>query len=142
MRVTMQTCCPMQRISSSLRYVNCGPDHKQCIYSSIYIFFNIRWNASALLLEIIGYFEARYTANLVPNAAHIPQLSLCEQWSRTYTKCLQLHIYMLNIRWNASALPLEIIGYFEARYTENLEANIALIIRFTLCGLWSRTYTM
>jgi hypothetical protein len=27
---------PIQRITSSLRYVNCGPDHIQCIYSSAY----------------------------------------------------------------------------------------------------------
>jgi hypothetical protein len=30
---------------------------------------------------------------LVPNTAHILQLSLCEQWSRTYTMYLQLGIF-------------------------------------------------
>jgi hypothetical protein len=141
----------------------------------------------------------RYTANLVPNTAHILQLTVCELWSRTYTMHLQLRIFSasifncgylrcycrfhinsmrvilqtwcqmqgtpssfryvnsalaqiqsiyrstyicFNIRWNVSALLLAIIGCFEARYTANLEPNIAHIIRFTLCGLWSRTYTM
>jgi hypothetical protein len=46
-----------------------------------------------------------------------------------------------NIRSNVSALLFEIIDY-DARYTANLEPNIPHIIRFTLCGLWSRTYTM
>jgi hypothetical protein len=31
----------------------------------------------------------------VPNAGHTLQLSLCEQWSRTYTKYFLLRIYML-----------------------------------------------
>jgi hypothetical protein len=38
-------------------------------------------------------FNARYNAFLVPNTAHILQLSLCEQWSRTYTMYLQLRIF-------------------------------------------------
>jgi hypothetical protein len=47
-----------------------------------------------------------------------------------------------NIRWNVSALLLAIVGHFGARYTANWEPNIAYIIRFSLCGLWSRTYSM
>jgi hypothetical protein len=47
------------------------------------------------LLEISRQLNARYTANLVPNAGHTHQLSLCDQWSRTYKKYLQLRIYML-----------------------------------------------
>jgi hypothetical protein len=42
MRVIMQTWCQIQRTSSSLRYVNCGPGHIQCIYSSAYLGFNIQ----------------------------------------------------------------------------------------------------
>jgi hypothetical protein len=73
------------RTSSGLRYVNYGPGHIQCIYSSIYSGLNIRLNASALLLEIIGHFDARYTAILVPNTAHVLRFTLCQLWSRTYT---------------------------------------------------------
>jgi hypothetical protein len=178
--------------------VNCGPGHLQGTYISAYIGFNIQLKVAPLLFEVSRQFNARYNANLVPITAHFLQLTLCELWSRPYTKYLQIRIFRLqystvgicaaivditsiqrvilqiwcqmqctspsflyvnsgpahiqsiyssayicfNIRWNASALVLEIIGHFEARYTANLEANMALIIRFTLCVLWYRTYTM
>jgi hypothetical protein len=95
MRVILQICCQVQRTSSSLRCVNCGPGHIQCIYSSIYSDFNIHLNVSVLLLEISRQFNAPYTANLVPNTEHIFQFMLCELWSRTYTKYLQLRIFRL-----------------------------------------------
>jgi hypothetical protein len=47
-----------------------------------------------------------------------------------------------NIQLNVSTLLFKIIGHYNARYTANLGPNIANIIRFTLCGLWSRTYTI
>jgi hypothetical protein len=95
MRVILLTWCQMQHTSLSLLYVNCGPGHIQCNYSSAYSGFNIRLNLSALLLEIIGHVDARYTSNLVPNTAHILRYTLCELWSRTYTMHLQLHIFRL-----------------------------------------------
>jgi hypothetical protein len=95
MRVILQTCCQIQRTSSSLRYVTCGPGHIQYIYSSAHSDFNIHLNVSALLLEISRQFNARYTANLVPNTAHILPFRLCELWSRLYTKYFQLHIFKL-----------------------------------------------
>jgi hypothetical protein len=48
-----------------------------------------------LLLDICRQLNARYTANLVPNAAHIVQFTLCELYSRTYTMHLELHIFRL-----------------------------------------------
>jgi hypothetical protein len=93
MRVILQTCCQIQRTSSGLRYVNYGPGHIQCIYSSIYSDFNIHLNVSALLLYISRQFNARYTANLLPNTAHILQFMLCDLCSRPYTKYLQLRIF-------------------------------------------------
>jgi hypothetical protein len=95
MRVILQILCQIQSPSSGSRYVNCGPGHIQCIYSSAYTGYNIRLILSALLLEIIGHVDARYTANLVPNTAHILRYTLCELWSRTYTMPLQLHIFRL-----------------------------------------------
>jgi hypothetical protein len=68
--VILQTWCQIQRTSSGVRYVNCGPGHIQYIYSSAHSVFNIHLNVSALLLEISRQFNARYTANLVPNTAH------------------------------------------------------------------------
>jgi hypothetical protein len=41
-RVILQTWCQIRRISSSLRYVNCGPGHVHCSYSSAYLGFNIQ----------------------------------------------------------------------------------------------------
>jgi hypothetical protein len=95
MRVLLQIWCQIQRTSSSLRCANCGPGHIQCNYSSAYSGFNIRLNLSALLLEIIGHVDARYTAILVPNTAHILRFTLCELWFRTYTMHLQLRIFRL-----------------------------------------------
>jgi hypothetical protein len=95
MRGILQTWCQVQRTSSSFRHQDCGPRHIQCIYSSTYSGFNIQLNVSALLLEISWQCNARYTANLEPNAAHILQFTLCELWPRIYTKHLQLRIFRL-----------------------------------------------
>jgi hypothetical protein len=84
--VILQTWCQIQRTPSRFRYVNCGPGHIQCIYSSAYSDFTIHLNVSALLLEISRQFNARYTANLVPNTAHVLQFKLCDLWSRPYIK--------------------------------------------------------
>jgi hypothetical protein len=85
----------MQRRSSSLRYMNCCPGHIQSTYSSAYLGFNIQLKVAPLLLEVSRKFNARYTANLVPNTAHNPQFTLCELWSRPYTIHLQLRIFRL-----------------------------------------------
>jgi hypothetical protein len=95
MRVILQILCQIQSPSSGLRYVNCGPGHIQCIYSSAYSDFNVHLNVCALLLEKSRQFNARYTANLVPNTAHILPFTLCELWSRPYTKYLQLRVFRL-----------------------------------------------
>jgi hypothetical protein len=221
----------------------------------LYSGFNIQLNVCALLLEISRQFNARYTANLVPNTAHILRLTLCGLWSRTYTMHLQLRILSLqyssesicasigdistiewalyctfgakyrayapvcamwtvvpsiyntitaphiqdsifywtclrcywrysdvsvrvtqhiwcqiqsicsrlcyvnccpahiqysnssaylgsNIQLIVSSLPLEVFRHFDGRYNSNLVPNTAHIIQFTLCGLWSRTYTI
>jgi hypothetical protein len=91
--VTLLTWCQVQRTSSGLRYVNYGPGHIQCIYSSIYSDFNIHLNVSALLLYISRQFSARYTANLLPNTPHTLQFMLCDLCSRPDTKYLQLRIF-------------------------------------------------
>jgi hypothetical protein len=95
MHLILQTSSQMQYTSSHLRNVNCGPGHIQCNYSSAYSGFNIQLNIPALLLEIWRYLKARYTANLVPNTAHILQFTLCDLWSWTYTMKLQLRLFRL-----------------------------------------------
>jgi hypothetical protein len=95
MGVILQTWCQIQRVSSRLRYVNCGPGHIQGIYCSAYSVFNIPLKVGPMLLEVSRQFNERYTASSVPITAHILQLSLCELWSRTYTMHLQLRIFRL-----------------------------------------------
>jgi hypothetical protein len=95
MLVILQTWCQIQRTSSGLRYVNYGPEHIQCIYNSIYSDFNIHLTVSAQLLEISRQFNARYTANWVPNTQHVLPFPQCELWSQLYTKCFQLRIFGL-----------------------------------------------
>jgi hypothetical protein len=95
MLVILQTWCQIQRTSLSILHVHCCPGLIQCNYSFAYSGINIRLILSALLLEIIGHIHACYTANLVPNAAHILLFTLCELWSRTYTMHLQVRMYRI-----------------------------------------------
>jgi hypothetical protein len=101
----LQTWCQIQRTTSSLRNVSCGPGHIQRVYSSAYSRFNIQMNVSAQILEICPQVNGPYTANIVQNAAQILQITLCELWSRSYTRYLQLRIFTLQystegtLRW-------------------------------------------
>jgi hypothetical protein len=57
--------------------------------------------------------------------------------------CIYCSAYsILIIRLNVSALLLEIWRYLHAYYTANFVPNTENILRFALCELWSRTYTM
>jgi hypothetical protein len=76
MCVIWNTWCQTQRTSSSLRNLNSGPGHIQCNYSSAYSGFNIHLNVSALILVMYRQFNALYTANWLPNTAHILQFTL------------------------------------------------------------------
>jgi hypothetical protein len=93
MCVILQTWCQIQRTSSSLRYVNCGPGHIQCNYSTAYSEFNVHLNVSALLMDISRQFNESITAIWVTNTAHNRPFTQCVQWSRAYTKYLQLRIF-------------------------------------------------
>jgi hypothetical protein len=109
--------------------------HIQCIYSSEYSGFNIQLNVSALVLEISRKFNARYTARLVPNTAHILQFTLCELWSR-HIQCYYSSAYSgFNIHPSVSPMQLEICRKCESRYTPQLLPNAAHISGFVLCDL-------
>jgi hypothetical protein len=95
MSVILQTWCQLQLTSSSFRYVNSGAARVQYIYNSIYSDFNVHLNVSALLLEISWQFNSRYTAIFLPNTAHILQVTLCDLWSRPYTKYFRHRIFRL-----------------------------------------------
>jgi hypothetical protein len=58
-------------------------------------------------------------------------------------QCIYSSAYsILNIQLNVSALLLEICRYLPACYTANFVPNAEPILRFALCELWCRTYTM
>jgi hypothetical protein len=95
MFVILQACCQIQPTSSSLRYAICSPGHMQCIYSSAYSGVNTQLRVSALPLLIYRQFNVRYTANIVPNTAHILQLTLSDLWFLTYTMKIQFRIFWL-----------------------------------------------
>jgi hypothetical protein len=138
MSVILQSWCQIQRMSSSLRYLNCGLGHIQWKYSPAYSGFNILLNVSALLLEIYRQFNVRYTANLVPNTAHNLLFTLSELWSRIYTMYLQLHIF--NIQYSAERIFTAIgdISTTQCALYCKLGANTAHNLRFALSELWSR----
>jgi hypothetical protein len=141
MSVILQAWCQIQRTSSTLRYVNCGPGHIECIYSSAYSDFNIHLNVSALLLEISRQFNERYSANIETNTAHILPFTLSELWFRLYAKYLQIRI--LRLQYSAAGIIATIVDItsINARYTANLMPNAAHILQFTLYDLWFRPYT-
>jgi hypothetical protein len=93
MRVILHSWCQIQRTSSSLRCVNCGPVNIQSICSSAFLVFYIQLWLSALPLYISRQFNARYTAIVVPSKAHVIQFTQCVLWSRTYTTYFQLLIF-------------------------------------------------
>jgi hypothetical protein len=83
----------MQRTSSSLRYMNWGPGHMQCSYSSAYSDFNIQLKVSALLMDISRQFNESSTEIWVPNTAHNRQFAQCVLSTRTHTKYVQYRIF-------------------------------------------------
>jgi hypothetical protein len=47
-----------------------------------------------------------------------------------------------NIQLKVAPRQFEVSEHFNGHYTANFEPNTAHILPFTLCELWSRTYTM
>jgi hypothetical protein len=59
--------------------------------------FTAQYSSERICAAIGGISTIKWalTANMVPNIAHILQFTLCELWSRTYTKHLQHGIFRL-----------------------------------------------
>jgi hypothetical protein len=107
MSVILQIWCQIQRTSSSLCYVSCGPGHIQSICCSAYLGLNIQLKVAPLLLEVSRQYNARHTAHFEPNTAHILPFTLSELWSRLYTKYLQLRI--LSLQYSAAGIIAAIV---------------------------------
>jgi hypothetical protein len=143
MRFILHSWCQIQRTSSSLCYVNCGPGHIQSTYSSEYSGFNIRLNLSALLLEIIGHVDARYTANLLPNTAHILRFTLCDLWSRPYTRYFQHRIFRLQYSAEGSSPAIVGISTIQWALYCKLSANYsALPLAFAMWTVVPHVYNV
>jgi hypothetical protein len=106
LHVIQHTLGQMQRTSSGLSYVNCGPGHIECIYSSAHSGFNIQLNVSALILVIYWQTNERYTANWETNIAHILQFILCWLWSPPYTMKWQQRIFSLQYSTERSSATI------------------------------------
>jgi hypothetical protein len=133
--------CQIQSPSSGLRYVNYGPGRIQCIYSSIYSDFNIHLNVSALLLYISRQFNARYTANLLPNTAHILQFMLYVLWSRPYTEYLQILIFRPQYSTVGSSPAIGGISTIQSALYWKLGANYcALLLAFAMWTVVATIY--
>jgi hypothetical protein len=123
MRVILQSGCRIQRTTTSLHYVYCGPGHIRSIYSSAYSGHNIQLNLSALLLEIRRQFNACCSTNFAQMQRTSPSLR--------YVNCGPGNIQFIynssysgdNIQVKVSALLLDIFQHFDARYTINLVSN-------------------
>jgi hypothetical protein len=60
-----------------------------------------------------------------------------------HIQCIYSSAYSgFNIQLNVSALLSQLFRQFNALHTANVVPNIAHILQFTLCELWSRTYTV
>jgi hypothetical protein len=133
---------PIQRVTSSLSNVNCGPGYIQCIYSYSFSGFNIQLRVSALILDMCRQFDAPYTANIVSKTPHILQITLCELWSRPYTMYLQLHI--LRLQYSAERISAVIgdISTIQCALYSKHDAKYSAHSSVSLSELWSRTYTI
>jgi hypothetical protein len=89
-----------------------------------------------------GKFNARNTASLLPNTAHILQIMLSGLWSRTYTMQIQFRIFWLQYSNERICAAIGDISTIQCASYCNLGANTAHILQFTLSELWSRPYTV
>jgi hypothetical protein len=69
LRVPLQTLCQIQRSSCRWRYVNCGPGHVQCNYSSTYSDFE---RICATIADISRMLRAIYCKPGAKCSAHPP----------------------------------------------------------------------
>jgi hypothetical protein len=135
MRLILQTLCQIQRTASSLRYLNCEPDHIHCNYSSTYSGFNIQLNVSALQLEICRQFSERYTATLVTIQRTTSSLRNVN-CGPGHVQCHYSSTYLgFNSQLNVSRSLLKICREFNAPYTANVVSHTAQILQFTLSEL-------
>jgi hypothetical protein len=142
MCVILQPWRQIRGTSSSLRYLDCCSGHIQSTYSSTYAGFKIQPKVSPPLLEIYRQFSVRYTANMLPNTAHILQFTLSELWSRTYTMYLQLHIFRIQYSAERISAGIGDISTIQCALYCKHGAKYRTHSSVSLSELWSRPYTV
>jgi hypothetical protein len=143
MRVILHSWCQIQRTSSSLRNVTCGPDHIQSIFCTAYLGFNIQNEGSSLSIIGISTIQWAFYCKLGANYSPVPlAFAMWTVVPHVYNVFTAPQYSILNIRLNVSALLLEICRYLHACDTANFVPNTEPNLRFALCEMWSRTYTM
>jgi hypothetical protein len=111
-------------------------------YSSAYSDFTIHLNVSALLLYISRQYNARYSANLVPNTAHIVQFTLFEMWCRAYIMHLQLRIFRHQYSSERICAAIGDISTIQCALYCKLGIRYSAHRPVYARELWFRTYTM
>jgi predicted RNA-binding Zn-ribbon protein involved in translation (DUF1610 family) len=122
-RVILQSGCRIQRTTTRLHYVYCGPGHIQSIYSSAYSDFNMQLNVSALLMDISRQFNESITEIWVPNTAHNRRFTQCVLWTRTQTKYVQLRIFRLQYSNEGSSPAIGDISTIQCALCRKLGAK-------------------
>jgi hypothetical protein len=106
MRVILHICCQMQPKSSSLCYVNSGPNQTQYNYSSCHSDLSIKLNVSPLRLMVYRQINARNTPHLLPNTQHNIRFTLCQLWSRSNP--IQLHFLIFILQYSIECISAAI----------------------------------
>jgi hypothetical protein len=135
MRVILHTCCEVQGTAAVLCYVKSGPGKMQYCYNSSSSGCNIPLNVNPSMLVILLQFNARYTPQLLPNAAQILQITLSQHWSQSNKIYLQLLPFRL--QYSIERISSAIGGLLKNRCVlySTFAANTEHNNRFTLCQI-------
>jgi hypothetical protein len=105
--------------------------------------FRLQYSTERICAAIVDItiIQCALYCKLRANTAHILQFTLCELWSRPYTRYLHFRIFRLQYSNEGSSPAIGDISTIQARYTAKLVPNTAPVLQFTPCELWSRPYT-
>jgi hypothetical protein len=129
MQVVYATCT----VVPDMYNVFTAPHIQATIFNWTYLRCNWRYSDTSIRVILQIWCQIQRTSSSLRCVNCVPG-----HIQRIYSSSYSGH----NIQLNVSALQLEIFRHFDPRYTAYLVSNTAHILRFTLCELWFRTYTM
>jgi hypothetical protein len=138
----VQIWCQIQHKTSSLRYLNCVPDIYN-VYTASHIQTSVfNWKH----LRCYWRYLDNSTSVILQTWCQIQRICSCLRYVNCCPgriQCNYSSAYLgFNIQLNVSALLLDASRQFNARHTTNLMPNIAHILGFALCELWSGPLTI